>query len=228
MLNRLRLFLASVAHSWGTLLTGGFFIAVLGLYQSTGHPVRPLIYWAAALVALFVACFKAWSDQFDVAEAEKAKNLKPQIEGEVLYATFSGFTATRIKDGPQVTSAWLLLKLGLTNRNSVDTTIKDVSLVLEKDGRRYQCLREDISRSLVVIYSDKFGNHQEAPPQNLIGNITYQNPIRYRIRSEGWVLFLVSEMADPGRNIEADLTFTINDELNDPHTIAIKSQVIRV
>jgi hypothetical protein len=228
MLNRVWLFLIAVASRWGALVTGGFLIGVVSIYQSISHPVPPWIYWVIGVGALFVACFKAWNDQFDVAEAEKARNLKPQIVGEVLHAKFSGFSVTRIEDGPQLPGGWLLVKLGLTNRNSVDTTIKDVSLVLETEGMRYQCRREDISRSLVVIYSDRFGNHQESPPSSLIGNITYQNPIRYRIRSEGWLLFYVSGIADPKQNIEADLRLTIIDELNDSHIIVVKSQPIRV
>jgi hypothetical protein len=220
-------FLIAVARGWGALVTGGFLIGLVTIYQSTSHPVAPWIYWSIGLGAVFVACFEAWNEQFDAAEAERLKNLKPQLIGEVLYATFSGSSTTRIKDGPQVPSTWLLLKLGLTNRNSVETTIKDVSLVLEKDGLRHNRVRQDIDKGLVVFYSDKFGNHQVVDPPSLIGNISYENPIRYRKRSEGWAVFQVPGMAAPKHDIDAKLTFTITDELGDLHMIILESQTIR-
>jgi hypothetical protein len=63
-------FLEAVVKHWGVLVTGGFAIGILGIWQGTGHPVRPWVYWIVAIAGLFLAFFKAWNDQ--VNEKEKA------------------------------------------------------------------------------------------------------------------------------------------------------------
>jgi hypothetical protein len=65
-------FIWAVRRHWGSLVTGGCFIGVISLWQSTGHYVRPGVYWSIAIIALFVACYKAW------AEERKAKELAQQ------------------------------------------------------------------------------------------------------------------------------------------------------
>jgi len=56
-------FIRAVARHWGSLVTGGFFIGVIGTWQATGHNVPPAVYWGIALIALFIAFFKAWVDE---------------------------------------------------------------------------------------------------------------------------------------------------------------------
>ena len=221
-------FICSVSKHWGALVTGGVIIGALGIWQSTEHIVKPWVYWIVAIAAAFIACFKAWEDQFNAAQYEKAMNLRPHLAGEVLYAKLGGTTTGSVMGEPQPPSTLLLLKLGLTNKNNVDTTIKDVGLILEKDDKQYQCTREDpMWGSLVIGYHDQFGGHQEVPRVSLMGNITYENPIRYRVRSEGWLQFRVVGMADQKQPIRADMTITVIDELEDSHLIRIKSQLIQ-
>jgi hypothetical protein len=66
-------FVKSACHHWGSLVTGGFFIGVLALYQATGHRVAPWFYWAVAMLAVFPACFKAWEEQYQRAEKASAE-----------------------------------------------------------------------------------------------------------------------------------------------------------
>jgi hypothetical protein len=65
-------FLRAVGKHWGVLVTGGVFVGAVGLWQGTGHPVKPSVYWALAMVGFFIACHKAWNDQLE--EAEKARS----------------------------------------------------------------------------------------------------------------------------------------------------------
>jgi hypothetical protein len=63
MLRNLWDFIRAVARHWGSLVTGGFFIGLIGTWQGTGHNVRPSLYWGIALLALFIAFFKAWVEE---------------------------------------------------------------------------------------------------------------------------------------------------------------------
>ena len=49
-------------------MTGGFFIGLVGIWQETGHTVRPGLYWGIALVALFIAFYKARAEERDAKE----------------------------------------------------------------------------------------------------------------------------------------------------------------
>jgi hypothetical protein len=65
-------FFRAVGKHWGVLVTGGVFVGAVGLWQGTGHPVKPWLYWAMAMVGFFIACHKAWNDQLE--ETEKARS----------------------------------------------------------------------------------------------------------------------------------------------------------
>jgi uncharacterized membrane protein len=73
MRHRVWQFIKSVTHHWGVLVTGGVAIGVLGVWQGTGHVVKPWVYWLVAIVGLFVAFFKAWNDQANEKEKALAK-----------------------------------------------------------------------------------------------------------------------------------------------------------
>lgn len=89
-MERAWLFAQSVFHYWGALVTGGVLIGVLAIWQNTDHVVWPWIYWAVAIIAFFVACFKAWNEQADLVEIRntelrqlKALADEPKIGSEV-------------------------------------------------------------------------------------------------------------------------------------------------
>ncbi len=83
-------FLRAVGRHWGVLVTGGVFVGAVGLWQGTGHPVKPSVYWAMAMAGFFIACHKAWNDQLEEAEkarsalAETRKELEPSVSDPVL------------------------------------------------------------------------------------------------------------------------------------------------
>src|SRR5258708_6195598 len=69
-MSRLYQFIRAVFTHWGVLVTGGFAIGVLFVWQGTGHPIRPWVYLIVAIAGLFLAFFRAWNDQ--VNEKEEA------------------------------------------------------------------------------------------------------------------------------------------------------------
>jgi len=83
--NRAWQFLIAVVRHWGALVTGGVVIGLLWLWQGTGHTVKPWVFWLVAVVALFIASFKAWNDQFNAREAaektiQKLRGASPQSD----------------------------------------------------------------------------------------------------------------------------------------------------
>jgi hypothetical protein len=53
-------FCSDVIHQWGSLVTSGAIIGVIGIWQATGHPVPPSVYWSIAGIGLFIAFYLAW------------------------------------------------------------------------------------------------------------------------------------------------------------------------
>lgn len=66
----------AIAHHWGSLVTGGTLIGLLGIWQSTGHFVGIWVYWGIAIGALLMASFKAWDEQLANVETLSNKNKK--------------------------------------------------------------------------------------------------------------------------------------------------------
>lgn len=64
-MRNLYLFIRAVLRHWAALVTGGFVIALLGIWQGAGHSVQPNVYWLIALMSFFVACFRAWNDEHE-------------------------------------------------------------------------------------------------------------------------------------------------------------------
>ena len=69
MFRGLREFLRAVIRHWSSLVTGGVVIALMTVWQGTGHKIPPALYWVIAAAALFVACFKAWEEERSAKES---------------------------------------------------------------------------------------------------------------------------------------------------------------
>lgn len=72
-------FLRDVVRHWGSLVTSGAIIGAIGIWQATGHHVRGSVYWAIAILGLFVAFYRAWNDE----RVAKEKALAGKSEAEV-------------------------------------------------------------------------------------------------------------------------------------------------
>jgi hypothetical protein len=57
-----------MCKTWGALLTGGFFIAILASWQLTGHNIPPRLGWTLIVGGVIVAGFQVWNRQFERAE----------------------------------------------------------------------------------------------------------------------------------------------------------------
>jgi hypothetical protein len=56
-------FIVTVSRHWGRLMTGGFIVAVVGVYEHlTGRGIFGWPLWSAITVALFISFFLAWRD----------------------------------------------------------------------------------------------------------------------------------------------------------------------
>jgi hypothetical protein len=79
ILRRILVFSQSVARHWGTLVTGGVVIGLLGMWQQTGHFVWTLCYWSVALTSFFIACFKAWNEKEELLEIQTVQMKEPKL-----------------------------------------------------------------------------------------------------------------------------------------------------
>lgn len=84
---------------------------------------------AAAVWVVFVAQYDAWREERTRAEAEVARNLKPQIEGELLDFTAGSTHGSSIVDGKHYRHVKFSCRLVMTNRRPVTTNILGCALV---------------------------------------------------------------------------------------------------
>jgi len=73
-------FADAVRKHWGGIVTSGAIIGALGIWQSTGHFIRPNVYWAIALLGLIFASYRAWNDQHEQFERLDKEAQKKQAE----------------------------------------------------------------------------------------------------------------------------------------------------
>lgn len=84
---------------------------------------------AAAVWVIFVAQYDAWREERKRAEEESAKNLKPQIDGQITDFRKGSAHGTSILDGEHYRHTQFSCKLLLTNRRQVTTNITGYALV---------------------------------------------------------------------------------------------------
>ena len=54
-------FVVAVLRQWGVLVTGGFIVALIGLYEhATGRPIVGRLFWSTVIISLLVAFFLVW------------------------------------------------------------------------------------------------------------------------------------------------------------------------
>jgi len=111
MIRRTWQFITALAKSWGTLVTGGLIIGIIGVLQLTGHPVKLWVGWGIVVGGIIAACFVVWNKQRDELErfktawqdeVNKPLNMRRAIYKELffLYATIRSimneFSATEL------------------------------------------------------------------------------------------------------------------------------------
>src|SRR5438477_10256382 len=69
-------FCRAVVGHWGLLVTSGTIIGMNGIWQSTVHHVPGYVYWAIAVIGLFIAFYRAWREEH-IAKEQATETLRP-------------------------------------------------------------------------------------------------------------------------------------------------------
>jgi len=68
--------LNSVRRHWGSLVTSGTLIGALGIWQGSGHYVRPSVYWSIGTVGLLVASYRTWQEEREARLRTEGENYR--------------------------------------------------------------------------------------------------------------------------------------------------------
>ena len=120
MHQRILQFLESVFKHWGALLTGGVLIAILSIYQGTGHSVSPWLYGVGALVAFLPAAFLAWNKQRDRAETSENQLRRSEREAPELFVSWNHTGQLQYRENPELRGMARQRCLVIENRGSTD------------------------------------------------------------------------------------------------------------
>jgi len=128
-------FLRAVIRHWGALVSGGAIIGFLGIWQGTGHPVSPTVYWIVAIVGIFVACYLAWNEERVAKErvlrdyeAEVSKNQKPDIHGVARNFKQSGMCGDG-REGDRIHASFgISFDLSLCNHQPIPTNLLNIQI----------------------------------------------------------------------------------------------------
>ena len=53
--------IVAVLRRWGTLVTGGFIVALIGLYEhASGRAIAGRLFWTVVIISLLIAFFQVW------------------------------------------------------------------------------------------------------------------------------------------------------------------------
>jgi len=157
---------------------------------------------------------------------EIAKNAKPNITGRIINSVVI-MVGEHTESEVTTPSCTIALKLSITGRNNVDTTLKDASIALDVDGRGYSAQRWATTQLGIFQGSDGSKTVSEKMI-DLISAVTYSNPVRYRLASEGWLGFHIEGLeADRGSAVKANVVVTLIDELGDGHIVTGDNVIFR-
>jgi hypothetical protein len=84
MLRHIWEFIVAVLRSWGVLATGGFLVALIGLWEHlSARPIAGWPLWIAVALSLVSACFSAWRKERLTVEMLNAQIVPHQRRKEV-------------------------------------------------------------------------------------------------------------------------------------------------
>jgi hypothetical protein len=62
-------FAVAVSRRWGALVTGGFIIGLIAVYEhARGRPIGGRLFWIAVIISLLIACFSVWRKERSTVE----------------------------------------------------------------------------------------------------------------------------------------------------------------
>ena len=127
----------------------------------------------------------------------------------------------------------------MTDLNSPETLLKDGTLVMGVEGKRYKGMGDDISIKGdtiehvsdfriggEVFTADVFGNTLSPFPR-LQSVVNAETPLRRGITQEGFFVFTFADLKDWNRETPytmpvADAVFTLRDSFDDLHQLEVK------
>jgi hypothetical protein len=219
------------AGAWGVASElASLVLYILGIVTVTkwGITFGTVLMLVGTVPLFWMGAFAAWNRKATELETEKNRNAKPEIVGEILHAKVT-ITGESIQNDVITPSFDIAVKLRITGKTNAETTLKDASLCVIKDGHTYQGERQQLDQSYII---QLFGRRQltAKTERDLLESVSYGSPIRHSVASEGWLRFFVQGL-DVARNgnvpVHADLAVTLTDELGGQHVITATDILIR-
>ena len=152
-LRRIWKFCTAIAHYWGSLVTGGVFIGIVGTWQATGHPVKAWIYWTIAILALLISAFRAWNDQVDTVKLVTAENQDHYGRRAAAIENIS----SRLVDIEQHAFSFIIRDAYPNNpdhiaaSNEINKEIIDFNSLIQKDLYLPQNIRDTLQTFIDII-----------------------------------------------------------------------------
>ena len=190
-------------------------------------------YWLVLAAGVFFAigAYDAWASADNALAREIDKNTKPLLKIELVRAFFD---VSKVANENQLqTHVYAYLKVA--NLNTPATLIKDGSLVLTLEGRRYKGFGDDATRTGNAlehvsdfklggeVSKDIFGNTLSQFPR-LMFKVNAEKPLQRGITQEGFFVFIFSDLHDWNREepylIEAtDAVLSLRDSFDGLHSV---------
>jgi len=138
-------FADAVRKHWGGIVTSGAIIGTLSIWQSTGHAVRPFVYWAIAVIGLLFATYRAWNDQYQEFQTRdrEAQKKEAELQGKLDDLKRWSFEAEFLKasrsvylyDNGNSPFVAVFISARVHNRNRESTTVyaRSVSVKLKNE-----------------------------------------------------------------------------------------------
>ena len=170
MLHRLWQFVAAITKTWGARVTGGVIIGILGVWQLTGHALKPWVGWAVIMGGVVVACFEVWNQQVEVSrdlrnqlqqQTNKQSNMRKALYRELilLYATFISIQKIMDETPSAVEAAGSLLK----------TVSTDAYRYAKSEPHTFYELKEALKIETLYTHLNILRNMQPLLPESIIG-----------------------------------------------------------
>ena len=142
MLRHIWEFIVAVLRSWSVLTTGGFVVALIGLWEHlSGRPIAGWPLWIAIALSLVCACFSAWRKERIAVETLNARIVPLQRRKEVRDHL------SRLLKAKDKFVAWLTDPHQILTVGNIDQR--------EEETRKY--LRENLSEADEILFMDTTG-----------------------------------------------------------------------
>ena len=140
------------------------------------------------------------------AERLKAKQSAPQSElvGEIESGKFT-VRGDSVSDGKRIYSTNLCVKLRVTNKEKIETTLKRAKAMMTIAGETYRGTKTS-------LWYPEHG-------KDFLERITDKTPIRHAVATVGFLEFTIEGLRCPQRGVYADVTVILIDEFDVPHSI---------